>query len=486
MAQTLNDGREAGSAARRFRRLSGVDGHFLNLEMPGQPMQIIALGLLRSPPGVVLTLEDLRRHLATRLDQLPAFRRRLVPVPMGLANSVLVDDPYFDLTAHLSRIVLPAPGGPEELDAACGRLVSRHLDRSRPLWRITLIDGLADGRQALVLEVHHAVMDGFATGTALARIFADGEAVGPPALRASGRLPGRGRMVAAALAEDARLLARLPGLIGRARQARAAVRQRLAEAVVTVPKAGVDVPASLINTGFTAERRFAQAALPLDAVLTVKEAAGVTVNDVALAVVGGALRAFLQARDALPDRPLVAGVPVGMTESVSAPRAEGNRISFLRTTLASDIADPWERLRRVSAVTTEAKACLELEGRELVEDWLACVPPILGAPAARRHETARRRPDGPPVNLSANVVVSNLRGPASPWQLGSTVVEEVYMAPPGEGAGVNFLFWDYADRLCFGILSFSESIEDPRELATGLSRSLDEFVAAGIRRVPTA
>lgn len=467
------------------RRLSGLDALFLNLEMSEQPMQIITLGLLRARTGGPLALEDLRRHLTARLDQLPVLRCRVVPVPLGLANPVLVEDLHFDLVQHLRHAVLPQPGGQAELDAACARLVSQRLDRGRPLWRITLIDGLADGRQALVLEVHHALMDGFAIRTTLARIFS-GEPPGSPAPWQPGPMPGRVRLVTGALAHNAQALARLPGLVGRTRRATVAVRQRLAGAAVKVPRAGVDVPLSAINSGFTPQRRFAQASLPLDDVLAVKDLAGVTVNDVALALVGGTLRSFLHARGMLPDRPLVASVPVGMAESGSTPRAEGNRVAFLHTSLATDVADPWERLVRISAVTTEAKRCFDLEGRELLADWLTSIPPILAAPLVWRSEAARRRPGKRGIKLDANVVVSNLRGPSVPWQLGSTVVEEMYMAPPGIGAGVNFLLWDYAGRLLFGILSYAESIEDPSELAMRLSRSLDELVAAAeFRRAPT-
>ena len=467
-----------------MRRLSGLDGTFLNVELPDQPMQIIALGLLRAQTGVALTLDDLRRHLANKLDQLPAFRWRLVPIPLDLAHPVWVEDPHFDLTAHLSRVVLPEPGGTTELNAICGRLVSRCLDRNRPMWRMTLVDGLADGRQALVLEVHHALMDGLATRTTLARIFSEAELPAPPVPWRPCQVPGRLRLVAGALANDARELIRLPGLISRTRRARTAVRQRLEAAAVTVPKAGVDVPMSALNSGFTSERRFARASLPLNEVLAVKDIAGVTVNDVALAVVGGALRGFLEARGALPDRPLVASVPVGIAELTTIPRAEGNRVCFLHTSLATDIADPWERLQRVSAVTTEAKDRLELEGRELLADWLECIPPILAGPMVRR-SAARHNAGNTGVKLDANVVVSNLRGPSVRWQLGSSyVVEEMYMAPPGAGVGLNFLLWDYAGHLLFGILSFTESIKDPGEVAMRLSRSFEELVSAtALRRV---
>ncbi|MGH3826272.1 MAG: wax ester/triacylglycerol synthase family O-acyltransferase [Pseudonocardiaceae bacterium] len=463
------------------RRLSGLDAGFLSLEMSEQPMQNIALGMLRAGTGGPLTFADLRRHLAAKLDKLPPLRCRVVPLPLGVAHPVFVDDPRFDLADHLHHAALPEPGGPEELGAACAQLASQFLDRDRPLWRITLIDGLADGRQAILLEIHHALMDGFAIRTTLARIFS-GEEVSQPPCRPA-RLPGRMRLVTSALAHDVRALARLPELAGRTRRAAVAVRQRQARAAVRVPKAGVDTPLSVINQGFTPERRFAWVSLPLESLLTVKKIACATVNDVALTLVGGALRGYLQARGALPDRPLVANVPVGMDEPEATPRAEGNRFSCLTTSLATDVADPWERLRRISAVTAESKACLDLMGREMLLDWLEYFPPMLISPMLRHSQVARRRAGKRAAKLDANVVVSNLRGPPVPWRLGSTVVEEMYLAgPPNNGVGVNFALWDYAGRLLFGILSFADSVEDPGELAVRLSHSLDELVAAAERR----
>ncbi|MGH3976737.1 MAG: wax ester/triacylglycerol synthase family O-acyltransferase [Pseudonocardiaceae bacterium] len=470
-----------------MRRLSGLDAGFLSLEMSEQPMQNIALGLLRTGTDGPLAPADLRRHIAARLDQLPAFRWRVVPVPLGLAHPVFVEDPRFDLGDHLCHAVLPEPGGPEELGAACAQLASQRLDRGRPLWRLTLVDGLADGRQAMVLEIHHALMDGCATRTTLARIFSGEEPASSPSLWRPGRVPGRMRLLTGALAHDAWALARLPELIGRTRRATVAVRQRRAGAAVTVPKARVDPPPSAINQGFTSERRFTWVSLPLDNVLAVKDVAGVSVNDVALAVVGGALRGYLRARGALPDRPLVASVPVGMDELGATPRTAGNRFSRLTTSLATDVADAWERLQTISAVTAEAKACLDLAGRELLGDWLEYLPPMLLGPLVRRSQATRRRPGSRRVGPDANVVVSNLRGPSIPWQLGSTVVEEIYLAgPPNSEVGVNFALWDYAGRLLFGILAFADLVEDPSELAVRLSRSLDELVAgAECRRVPT-
>ncbi len=465
------------------RRLSGLDAGFLSLEMVEQPMHCIGLGVLRAGVSGPLTLADLRKHLSARLDQLPAFRWRVVPVPLGLAQPVLIEDPHFDLDDHLSQVALPAPGGPEELGAACARLASQHLDRDRPLWRITLINGLADGRQAVVLEIHHALMDGVALRTTLARIFSEEQPALGPLSRRPTRMPGRPQLIAAGVVHHARALARLPALIARTRRAATAVRLRQAAAAVKVPKAGVDTPLSAINLGGTPERRVTRVALPLKTVLAVKDAAGVTVNDVALALVSGALRGYLHARGALPERPLVAFVPAGMEEPGGAARATGNRVARLTTSLATDVADPWERLLRISAVTAEAKACLDLAGRELMINWLEHFPPMLMGPLLRRSHRAMRRPGKRRIRLDENVVVSNLRGPPAPWQLGSAVVEEMYLfGPPNSAVGVNISLWDYAGRLLFGILSFADLVEDPGELARRLSCSLEELVAAAEKK----
>lgn len=471
-----------------MRRLSGQDGGFLVLELPEQPMQTVVLAVLRPGPEGPVQVGDVRRHMAARLGELPAFRWRVVPVPLGLSHPVFVEDPAFDMGRHVRHAVLPEPGGDGELDALCARLAEQHLDRGRPLWHMTLVDGLEGGRQAVVLEIHHALMDGFATLATLARIFSasaapDGGPDGSPAgASASRRVPGGVRLVAGAIGHQSRVLVALPGLVATTRRGAAAVKQRRSEVAVRAPDAGVDTPLSTINLGFTAERRFARTWLPLEEVRRVKEAAGVTVNDVVLAVVAGALRSYLEARGELPGRPLVASVPVGMEGRGAPTRVTGNRFSRLTTSLATDVADPWTRLATIAAVTREAKVCLDLAGRQLLPDWLEYLPPLLGAPAVRRVQAARRNPGKAPAKLDANVVVSNVRGPSERWQLGSAAVEEMYLAgPPNGGVGVTIVAWDYAGRLLLGLLSFADSVEDPGELTAGLRRGLAELVEAAER-----
>lgn len=458
------------------RRLNGMDAGFLSLELPEQPMHIMALAILRpagdgQTPGRI-TLDDVRRHLACRLDALPAFRLRVQPVPLGLHHPVFVEAPDVDLDHHLGSATLSAPGGSRELDQLCASRAARRLDRRHPLWHLTLVDGLDDGRQALVLEIHHCLMDGAALLTTFSRLFSSEPGQGNPGR--SGRPPDRRRLALDAIADQCRMLAGLPELARKTRRGTSAIRARRAGSTIAVPRPGVDTPPCSLNAGFTSERRFARASLPLADVKLVSDVAGVTVNDVVLSVVAGALRDYLGRRHELPARPLVANVPVGMGTPGDPPRAVGNHLTCLATSLATDVAEPWARLQTISLVTRESKRCLDLVGREVMTEWLDLVPPALARAAVRRNHRRRR---GHPDRLDTNVTISNTRGPARAWSFGSAVVEEMYIAgPPNRGVGVTFVAWDYTDALFVGILSFADSVEEPAELASGLSRSLGELV----------
>jgi diacylglycerol O-acyltransferase len=462
-------------------RLTGLDAGFLALELPEQPMQSMALAVLdpaaRRPDGAdLITLDDVRRHLACRLDALPAFRLRVTPIPLGLHRPVFVEAADFDLDHHLSHATLPAPGGPRELNRLYASLAGSCLDRRHPLWRLTLVDGLNGGRQALVLEIHHCLMDGAALLTTFSRLFSSENA--QQAVPASGwrpeRTPGRWRLVADAVVDHGWGLVRLPTLVRKTKRGAGAIREASAGSPVAVPRPGADAPPCSLNVGFTPERRFARASLPLAGIKLVKDAAGVTVNDVVLSVVAGALRDYLEQRHDLPDRPLVANVPVGMPAPGDPLRAVGNRLTRLVTSLATNVADPWARLQTISTVTRESKRCLDLMGREVMGEWLDLMPSaVLSASVRHAHRRRRSHPD----RLDTNVTISNIRGPARPWSFGPAVVEELYLTgPPNNGVGVTFAVWDYAGTLLIGILSFADSMEAPAELAVGLSRSLRELV----------
>jgi diacylglycerol O-acyltransferase len=367
----------------------------------------------------------------------------------------------------------PGPGGQRELDAAVSEIASVPLDRRRPLWELWLVEGLAGGRVAAVGKVHHAVADGVAVAGLLANVMAPGlEDLAPPGVAAHWSpeaVPPRGRLLADALSDHARQFRRLPRLLGRTVQNLVAAARRRRAASVVPPLPIGHAPPSSINGALTAERVFASTALPLDAVKVVKNAFGVTLNDVLLGLVAGALSGHLAARGEHPSRPLVAEVPVA-TDAPGDQRLAGNRLSNLFTSLCTDVEDRAARLREIHRVAVAAKAVHTALGPELYEAWMAYAPPRPVAWATRlysRWRIADRH--APPVN----VIVSCVPGPRVPLQWPGGRLEAIYsVGPIIEGAGLNVTAWSYVDRLCVGVLACPRLLPDPGDIAARLQTEL--------------
>jgi WS/DGAT/MGAT family acyltransferase len=445
------------------------------------------LALIRTSPRtdgthVALTFDYLRAHMAERLDELPSFRWRIVRVPLGLHHPVAVEDPDFVLDRHLQRTTLSPPGGTKELDRLCATLAETPLDRRHPLWQLTLIDGLADGRQAVVLKAHHCLMDGVAAMTTLSRVFSgEDHVVTPRSTPWRGEpIPRRTRSVLDAIRDHRQTGRRLQRLIRTTARNIRALNEHDRHSRVKAPRSPADVPPCSLNDAFTASRVLCHAELPLAHVLLVKDVAGVTLNDVALAIVAGALRHYLSIRGDLPTRPLVAGVPFSLEPPNASPRQFGNRLTKLSTSLGTDIADPWERLHVISAVSTAAKQSLTIGGAELLPEWLDCVPPFI-AEAVVRFQHRRRRAHR--ERADANTTISNLRGPTSALWLGPAQVEGLYIfGPPNNGVGSVITLWSYAGHLSFGILAFADSLRSPGEFVDSLHASLSELLDIARRR----
>lgn len=467
----------------RLHRLGGNDDFFLLAEADGQPMHYLAMVVLRPEPGNggtsaggSISLEELTEYLSVRIHLFPALRWRIKPVPLGLAHPVAFDDPDFDLSRHLDAVTLPAPGGPAQLDALVEARSEQPLDRSRPLWRITLANGLEGGYQAILFQVHHALMDGLAVTNAFSVLFSETPAASAGAAEAAPRRePGGFRLFLGGMAAGIGNNFRLPKLLWRSMRGGAKVKARQKTAAVAIPTPGPDTPACVINCPPGPGRRFARAYLPLADIKAVKEAAGTTVNDVALALCAGALRDYLEVRGQLPLKPLVGALPVAVDPADR--RRHGNRWTGLSTTLATDIADPWQRLLRISEVTQESKIQLALLGVTLFEDWMNVLPPFVAASAVRKE----RRDAADPNHVRFNLSLSNLRGPAQPLALavasGRWQVKELFItAVPANRQGLSILCLDLADELTFGIFAMAESVPDPTELVSGLHRALGELV----------
>jgi len=469
-----------------MHRLSGEDAGFLAMDLPGQPMSSMALAVLE-PSAEPLTLDELRAHVASRLDDLPSWRWRVVPVPFGLHQPVAVDDPDLRLDDHVREVHLDG-GGDAELEAWFAALAEEHLDPDRPLWQVWLVSGLDAGegaapgetRQAVVLKYHHALADGVGAVTTMQRLFSDEEL---PPVEGHGPyapepLPGAARLLVGALWAHLVGLLTLLGLVLRTWRGSRAVRASRARSAVTMPPYAEGAPRTVLNDAFSPGRVYVRAELPMAGVKAVKDAAGVTLNDVVLGVVAGAARRYLEQVDTLPERPLLTNVPMASEQAATgaggAPRQNGNRFWAFTTSLATDVEDPWERLQVISASARQGKAQLEALGVDVVEAWLDRLPPAL---ARRGVVGGRERLRAATEDVDTSILVSNIRGPASPWSLRGRVFTDIHCdGPPSNGVGVNVMVWSYGDRMTFGILAYADALRHPEVFRRAVTESFEELV----------
>ena len=460
--------------------MRGLDAKFLYSETPTAHMHTLKVAVFdtAAAPGGV-SPDQVLALLGRRLDRLPPLRRRMVPVPLGLGHPVWVEDPDFDLARHVSSRRVAPPGGDRELAAVVAEVAGRPLRRDRPLWEVVVVEGLAGDRLAVVAKVHHAVADGAASVALLLQALgAPGTAERAPHPEA---LPGRAALLRGALAGHRERVGHLPGLALRsAAGLREAARRRRQAAVR--PPLPLQAPRTPFNVSLGAARTFAMTTVMLDDVKEVRRAFGATVNDVFLAMCGGALRAVLLDSGSLPGRPLVASVP--LSTGPDAGRRGGNHVDNLYVSVATDVADPVTRLRRISAVAAAAKEMRGALGTDLLEDRAEVVPPQLYALAIRawtRSGLADR------VRPPVNVVLSNVPGPADLLRVGPVTLEALYsVGPILEGIGVNVTAWSYAGRLHVSVLGSPESLPDPWPLAEALSPALEELVRRAGEPAPDA
>jgi diacylglycerol O-acyltransferase len=461
----------------KITALGALDALFLHLETAATPMHVGALHLLEAPAGVDL-FAAIRRHLAARLSASPVFTRRLRTLPLALANP-LWEHCAVDLAHHLRRLRLPAPGDRRQLEASVARLHSLRLDRSRPLWQFFFIEGLAEGGCALYTKVHHAAVDG-AAGVALAQALFDlspEAAAAPLAATAPARTqPAAGsvEVLAAALARNGRagveLLRQAPSL------ALATLRRLPAGggALISWARQFAFAPPTILNRTIDGARSVALASLPLASLRAVAHAREATINDVLLAVVGGALREYLSARGELPPPPLLAAMPVSLREGGDT--RMNTQATMAQASLATDIGEPLARLQAIREAAGAAKA-LSRELRPAFDLTLPSIgmPWLLSAAAALygAGRLAERLP------LLANVVVSNVPGPAVPLYIAGARLRNWWpLSIVEHGLGLNITVLRYGDSLECGLVAAQRLVPDPAPLAQALHDALAELAAA--------
>lgn len=470
-----------------LNQLSGLDALFLHLETPQMPMHVGALHVFDLPAGHRGSFVDaMRLHIASRLPLAPVLRRRLAPMPLNLANPAWIEaEP--DLDWHVVAETLPPGSGLAALEEAVGRLHPRLLDRTRPLWRFFVFDGLVpapDGsrRVAMYTQLHHAAVDGQAA-VALAQALLDPSPhpvsrAQVPLHREPRRL-GRIDLLRAAVQQQGRQLLRwaqaLPGAAGTvASLAQAELGELLgqdgAPARASVRNFGL-APRVSTNVAVGEERRFAVARIRLVELREARQRHGLTLNDAVLMVCSGALRRFYARRRALPRRSLVAAVPISLRAAGDA--SANNQASMTLVNLGTHLADPHRRLAHIQAATASMKATV---ASDRVKALLPTDYPSIGVPWLIE---AAARAAGPVVArlpAVANVVISNVPGPTQPlYMAGARMVTNFPASIVVHGMALNITVQTYADALDIGLMADAKAMPEVRDLAADLLQAFDEL-----------
>lgn len=501
----MNDGGETGSG-RLVRQLTGLDAEFLAIEDERNFAHVSGLAVLdpSDAAGGAITLADVRGLVEERIHLLPPFRWRLEEVPLGLDHPWWIEDPDFDISYHVRELALPPPGTDAQLATQVERIISRPLDRSRPLWEMYLIQGLEGGLAATLTKIHHSVVDGVSGAEILAILF-DLEPGGreipqePVAFETSDHPGSLGLLAKGAAALPGRVvrgisrvpetvvniadvppIRGLPGVrslgVATGRVRRLVDRDRDPE---ELGRSGLTAPRTLLNDRISAHRHFSFGTLSLDEVKTVKDAYGVKVNDVVMSLSAAGVREFLRANDDLPDDPIIAMVPVSVRgdEDVGT---FGNRVSAMMAALPTDLPDAVERLRCASAEMSVAKKHHATQPSHFIADATELVPPVVFSRAARVVSEL-----GANSRLSPhfNVIVSNVPGPPMPLYMAGARLASHYPASViMDGVGLNVTVLSYIDRLDIGIVGDRDLASNFDLLVEAMREELTEL----LRRAPDA
>jgi diacylglycerol O-acyltransferase len=464
--------------------MSGLDASFLYFETPAMHMHVVGTILLdpSTAPGgwSPQSVADLLRE---RLELLPPFRRRLQPSALRLHHPVWIDVAHVDVDAHLSVATCPAPGGMGELAEVVAEFAGTKLDRRRPLWEVLVVTGLADGRAAVVIKVHHSAVDGVGAANVLGALI-DLDASGRTEQQVTElaeleesvrpvQTPMLSRVVHTATGVVTRPIGVVRLLPAAAQSVTRLVRARSSESTGSGGAVPFVAPRAPFNGRISPERVVAFADVPVDDVKAVKSALGGTFNDVVIALCGSAFRAYLEARNQLPSSSLIAVCPVSVRSDEGG---GGNAVSAMFTTLATDVADPVERYTTVRRANDVGKSDHEAIGTDFLQRAAEIAPPNMTSFMARAYSGMRMADLHPVVH---NVVISNVPGPPLQLFFAGAAIEGLYpLGPVLEGPGLNITVVSYRDRVGFGFIGCAHRIPDIADLAEAVPAALAELLAA--------
>jgi diacylglycerol O-acyltransferase / wax synthase len=472
--------------------LSVVDGAFLHLESPEMPMHVGSLALFDpAPEDGTPWIDRLKAHVVSRMHLAPVFTRKLALMPFDLANPVWIQDDDIDLDYHVRYLVLNKPGTLAQLEALAARLHSSLLDRSRPLWEFYVIDGLASGQTGFYSKVHHAAVDGqaaVAMGNSVFDMTVEPRRVKPPLVSKSNQYQlGVAELLSAALSNQVRQLVQfaklLPPLAGTAysaaRTALAARRSGTSNASSKPDSSKLTsrfklAPATPFNAPITNQRAFVSVTLPLNEIKQFGKLYGASINDMVLWLCSTAMRDYLAESRELPDKSLVAGVPISLRSEGDA--SSNNQVSGTVIDLATHIGDPLARLKAIMDGTRSMKQQMWTFGDLIPKDFPSLGSPWLLSGLASLYGRSRIADK---LRI-ANVIISNVPGPQVPLYLAGAKMSGIYpVSIVAHGIALNITVQSYMGQLCFGLLSCRRAVPDVHELGLQLGRALEK-----LRRIP--
>ncbi|MGI9245894.1 MAG: WS/DGAT/MGAT family O-acyltransferase [Steroidobacteraceae bacterium] len=489
-----------------MKQLSGADSMFLQFERGNNFMHVASLALYdpSTAPGGEVRFKDVLRFFASRMAQFPQFRRRLATLPLSLDRPYWVEASSIDVEFHVRHIALPHPGDWRQLCIQVARLHSRPLDRSKPLWEAYVIEGLQNvaglppGSFALYTKMHHAIVDG-ESGTEIMKalhsispepldIEAE-EASSASNVYAADSEPSTADLLARALLHN---VARVPTLARFSLQTARRVAGLGAAALTTYRREGEGgladsvrallagdlgsllprmPPQTRFSGDVSAHRAFEAVSFPLDEFRGIRrQVPRATINDQFLCIVGGALRAYLAARDELPEAGLTAMVPMTLRGTEKG-GDHGNQVGFTLMPVHSDIEDAMERLRAIVDSAATAKRVTNAVGKEVARDLLETLPAMIANPLLRNLQVPR-----------IGLIVSNVRGPDVPlYMAGAQLVNYVPISIAIDGMGLNITAFSYAGRIWICAVSCREMLPDPAFFADCMRAAFEQMREGALR-----
>ena len=470
-----------------MQQLSGLDASFLYLETANSPMHIGGLAIYdpSTAAGGKVSFKQIIANTTARAQHVAAMTNTLVEVPMSLDHPYWRSDGNFDPEFHIRHIALPKPGDWRQLCIQVSRLHARPLDRAHPLWELYIIEGLDNikgyppGCFAMLTKMHHAAIDG-ASGVEIAAAIHDlkplkGQA--PQITTNKGdRIPTNMELIWRAQINNIKTPFRFISVArntipGFAKFATGLARGKLSR-VKTIPR-------TRFNTNISPHRVFDAVQFPLDDIKTIKSAVdGVTVNDVAISICGGALRKYLMSKNELPEDSLVAMAPINIRTQDKLGTA-GNQVSQMTVQVRSDVEGPIHRLIAVRDGTNKAKELTNAIGAKTMTDYAQFIPSTLSASAARLASRVGLSNRGKPIY---NCVITNVPGPQVPlYFTGAKMLSTFGLGPPIDGTGLFQAIGSYCGLFNIAVCSCREMMPDPAFYVQCLQESFDELHKAALQ-----